>query len=75
MNCKNEIDGQSKTSLKRNEKCFSITSIPKIFETKIREYPTLTLVKNELSNSSLLRYKERESPYSHVEEVLKNVSE
>ena len=49
--------------------------IPNIFERKIREYPTLAPVKNESSNTPPLRYKECESPSSHVEEVSKNVGE
>ena len=47
--------------------------IPKIFERKIREYPSLALIKTE--NRQSLRYKERESPVLHIEQVSKNIGE
>ena len=58
---------------KKIQQCFYVTIILKVFEIKIKEYPTLAPVKNELSTISSLRYKQRESPYSHVKEVPKNV--
>ena len=47
--------------------------VPKIFEKKIREHPTLQ--PTNLNNTQLPRYKERESPVMHVEQVSKNIGE
>ena len=45
--------------------------IPKIFEKKIREYPPLAPI--SIDNKQNLWYKERESPFIHVEQVSKNL--
>ena len=45
----------------------------KIFERKVREYPSLAPLKIE--NRQSLRYKERESPALHIEQVSKNIGE
>ena len=50
-----------------------VSIIPKIFERKIREYPSLAPIKKE--NKKPLRYKERESPVLHIEQVSKNLGE
>ena len=50
-----------------------VSSIPKIFEKKIREYPTLQ--PTNINTTKIPRYKERESPVMHVEKVSKNISE
>ena len=44
-----------------------------IFERKIREYPSLVLIKTE--NKQSLRYKERESPVLHIKQVSKHLGE
>ena len=58
---------------KPTRQCFSILTIPKIFEKIIREYPSLAPIKTD--NKQSLRYKERESPALHVEQVSKNLGE
>ena len=60
---------------KKTQQCFSIITNPKIFEHKIREYPSPTPVDNVPSCRPPLRYKERESPAVHVEQVSKNIRE
>ena len=47
--------------------------VPKIFEKKIREYPTLK--PTNVNNTQIPRYKERESPVMHIEQVSKNIGE
>ena len=47
--------------------------VPKIFEKKIREYPTLQ--PTNVNTTQLPIYKERESPVMHVEQVSKNIGE
>ena len=47
--------------------------IPKIFEKKTREYPTLKPV--NINNTQIPRYKERESPVMHIEQVSRNIGE
>ena len=47
--------------------------VPKIFEKKIREQPTLQ--PTNLNTAQLPRYKERESLVMHVEQVSKNFGE
>ena len=47
--------------------------VPKIFEKKIREYPTLQ--PTNIKTTQILRYKERESPVMHVEQVSKNIGD
>ena len=51
---------------------YSISSIRKIVEKKIREY--LTLIPNNIANSKL-RFKEIESPAVHLNEVTKNIGD
>ena len=58
---------------KQTRQCFSVSIIPKIFKRKVREHPSLTPTKIE--NSLSLRYKERESPVLHIEQVSKNIGE
>ena len=53
--------------------CFLVSIIPKIFEKKTREYPTLT--PTNISIRQIPRYKERESPVLHIEHVSKNLGE
>ena len=50
-----------------------VSSIPKIFEKKIREYPTLQ--PKNINTTKIPRYKERESPVMHVEQVSRNIGE
>ena len=47
--------------------------VPKIFEKKIREYPTLK--HTNVNNTQIPRYKERESLVMHIEQVSKNIGE
>ena len=47
--------------------------VPKIFEKKIREYPNLK--PTNVNNTQIPRYKERESPIMHIEQVSKNIGE
>ena len=47
--------------------------VPKIFEKKITEYPTLQPA--NVNTTQIPRYKERESPIMHVEQVSKNIGE
>ena len=47
--------------------------VPKIFEKKIREYPTLN--PTNVNTTQIPRYKENESPVMHVEQVSKNIGE
>ena len=47
--------------------------VPKIFKKKIREYPTLN--PTNVNTTQIPRYKERESPVMHVEQVSKNIGE
>ena len=37
-------------SKKKTRQCFSVSIIPKIFERKVREYPSLKLMKQETSS-------------------------
>ena len=53
--------------------CFLVSIIPKIFEKKSRKYPTLETT--NVSIKQIPRYKERESPVIHIEQVSKNISE
>ena len=50
-----------------------VSIIPKIFEKKTREYPTLK--PTNINTTKIPRYKERESPAMHVEEVSRNIGE
>ena len=47
--------------------------IPKIFEKKSREYPTLKLT--NISIKQIPRYKEKESLVMHIEQVSRNIGE
>ena len=47
--------------------------IPKIFEKKTREYPTLKPA--NINITQIPRYKERESPVMHIEQVSRNIGE
>ena len=58
---------------KMTRQCFSVSIIPKIFERKNSEYPSLAPIKTE--NIHSLRYIERESPVLHIEQVSKNIGE
>ena len=53
------------------QQCFLVSIIPKIFEKKSREYPTLK--PTNVSIRQILTYKERESPIMHIEQVSKNI--
>ena len=53
----------------------SISTMPRIFEKKVREYPTLVPTATESNPLRPLRYKERESPIVHVNEVSKDIGE
>ena len=57
---------------KPTRQCFSISTIPKIFEKKIREYPSLAPIKTYKQS---LHYKYKESPVLHLEQVSKNLGE
>ena len=50
-----------------------VSIIPKIFEKKIREYPTLQPA--NINTTKIPRYKERESPVMHAEQVSRNIGE
>ena len=58
---------------KPTQQCFIVSIVPKIFEKKIREYPTLKPI--DVNTTQIQRYKERESPVMHIEQVSKNISE
>ena len=60
-----------KVQKKPTQQCFIVTIVPKIFEKKIREYPTLK--PTNVNTTQIPRYKERESPVMHVEQVSKNI--
>ena len=47
--------------------------IPKIFEKKTKEYPTLK--PTNVNITQIPRYKERESPIMHIEQVSRNIGE
>ena len=49
---------------------YSVSIVPKIIEKKIREYPTL--IPNNVGNTKL-RFKELDSPATHINEVSKNI--
>ena len=55
------------------QQCFIVSIVPKIFEKKIREYPTLQ--PTNVNTTQIPRYKERESPVMHVEQVSKNIGD
>ena len=55
------------------QKCFIVSIVPKIFEKKIREYPTLN--PTNVNTTQVPRYKERESPVMHIEQVSRNIGE
>ena len=55
------------------QQCFLVSIIPKIFEKKSREYPTLK--PTNVSTKQIPRYKERESPVMHIKQVSKNIGE
>ena len=63
----------TKSTEKPTRQCFIVSIIPKIFEKKVRERPTLQ--PTNLNTTQLPRYKERESPIMHIEKVSKNVGE
>ena len=48
-----------------------VSIIPKIFEKRIREYPTLKPI--DVNTTQIPRYKERESTVMHIEQVSKNM--
>lgn len=48
---------------------FSIPTIPKVFEKKVREYLTLVPTSNQMSTLPHLWYKERDSPQMHINEI------
>ena len=50
-----------------------VSIIPKIFEKKTREYPTLK--PTNVNITQVPRYKERESPAMHTEQVSRNIGE
>ena len=58
---------------KPTQQCFIVSIIPKVFKKKVRERPTLQ--PTNLHTTQLPRYKERESPVMHVEQVSKNIGE
>ena len=60
---------------KKTRQCFFVSIIPKIFERKVREYPSLAPMKKETSSRPPLRYKEWESLVLHIEQVSKNICE
>ena len=62
-----------KVQKKPTQQCFIVSIIPKFFEKKLRERPILQPM--NLNTSQLPRYKERESPVMHVEQVSKNIGE
>ena len=47
--------------------------VPKIFEKKIREYPTLQ--PTNVNTTQIPRYKERESLFMHVEQISKSIGD
>ena len=55
------------------QQCFLVSIIPKIFEKKSREFPTLK--PTNVSIKKISRYKGRESPVMHIEKVSKNIGE
>ena len=55
------------------KQCFLVSIIPKIFEKKRKEYPTLK--STNISIKQIPRYKERESLVMHIEQVSKNFRE
>ena len=58
---------------KPTQQCFIVSIVPKIFEKKIKEYPTLK--PTNVNTTQIPRYKERESPVMHIEQVSKNIGE
>ena len=58
---------------KPTQQCFIVSIIPNFFEKKQRECHTLQ--PTNLNNTQLPRYKERDSPVMHVEQVSKNIGE
>ena len=61
----------SKSAENPTQQCFIVSIVLKIFEKKIREYPTLK--PTNVNNTQIPRYKERESPVMHIEQVSKNI--
>ena len=55
------------------QQCFLVSIIAKIFEKKSKEYPTLKTT--NISIKKIPRYKERESPVMHIEQVSKKIGE
>lgn len=55
--------------------CYSISLAPKIFEKKIKEYPTLIPTDIGHTNLHKLRFKEMNSPAIHVNEVSTNIGD
>ena len=55
------------------QQCFLVSIIPKIFEKKTKEYPTLKPA--NVNITQIPRYKERESPVMHIEQVFINIGE
>ena len=62
-----------KVQKKPTWQCFIVSIIPKNFEKKVRECPSLQ--PTNLNTTQLPRYKERESPVLHIEQVSKNIGE
>lgn len=54
---------------------FIITTIPKVLDNKVQEYPTLVPTINQLTNLPPLWYKDRDSPSMHTNEVSKIMGE
>ena len=55
--------------------CYSISLVSKIFEKKIKEYPTLIPIDIGYTNLSKLIFKETDSPEIHVNEVTKSIGD
>ena len=63
----------SKSTKETSQTILCGVHIPKIFEKKIREYPTLQ--PTNINTTKIPSYKERESPFMHVEKVSRNIGE
>ena len=62
-----------KVQKKPVQECFVVSVIPKTFEKKTREYPTLK--PTNINTTQIPRYKERESSAMHIEQVSRNIGE
>lgn len=70
-----EVVPKYQGSMHQVHTCYFISLVPKFFEKKIKEYPTLIPIDIGHTNIHKIRFKEMDSPAMHVNDVSKNVGD